>query len=74
MFSFHLILIFNFKHGRYLQRKKKPLSSGSEMTLKELESSQLSSFIVNLTGVFKVTTKYRRKIISKYRQTLLFIT
>ena len=43
------------------------------MILKERESSHLSSVSVNLTDIFKGTTKYRRKIISKYRQKLLFI-
>ena len=41
--------------------------------LKELESSHPTSVAVNLTNISKVTTKYRRKIISKYRQKLLFI-
>ena len=43
------------------------------MKFKELESSHLSSFIVNVTDISKVTAKYRRKIISKYSQKLLFI-
>ena len=42
------------------------------MLLKELESSDLSSFTVNVTDISKVTAKYCRKIISKYRQKLLF--
>ena len=54
-------------------KNKIPRSSESEMILKELESSQVSSFSVNLTDIFKVTAKYRRKIVSKYRQKLLFI-
>ena len=32
------------------------------MILKELESSHLSFFSVNLTDIFKVTCKYRRKL------------
>ena len=40
----------------------------------ELESSHLSSFTVNLTNVSKITAKYRRKIISKYRQKFLFMS
>ena len=47
-------------------------SSEFEMTLKELESSHLSSFTVNLTDITKVTAKYCRKTISKYRQKFLF--
>ena len=43
------------------------------MLLKELESSDLSSFTVNVTDISKVTAKYCQKIISKYRQKLLFI-
>ena len=42
-------------------KNKIPLSSESEMILKELESLHLSSFSVNLTDIFKVTSKYRRK-------------
>ena len=49
-------------------------SSEFEMTLKELESSHLSSFTVNLTDITKVTAKYCQKTISKYRQKFLFIT
>ena len=68
MFSFTLIsnITATFKN------KILP-SSGSEMVLKELESSLLSSFSVNLTNTFKVITKYPWKIISKYRQKLFFI-
>ena len=43
------------------------------MILKELENSHLSSFSVNLTVIFKIIAKYCRKVISKYRQKLLFI-
>ena len=32
------------------------------MILKELESSNLSSFSVNLTDIFKITAKYRRNV------------
>ena len=42
--------------------------------LNKLESSHPSSAAVNLTDISKVITKYRRKIISKNRQKLLFIT
>ena len=54
-------------------KNKIPPSSESETILKEVESSQLSSFSVNLTDIFKVAAKYRRKRISKYHQKLLFI-
>ena len=40
------------------------------MISKELQSSHLSSFSVNLTDTFKVIAKYRRKIISQYCQKL----
>ena len=43
------------------------------MISKELESSHLSSFSVNLTYIFKVIANCRREIISKYRQKFLFI-
>ena len=49
-------------------KNKIPPIPEPEMILRKLESSQLSSFSVNLTDNFKVTTKYRREIISKYRQ------
>ena len=54
-------------------KNKIPPSSESEIISKELESSHLSSFTVNLTDIFKVIAKYRRKSISKYRQILLYI-
>ena len=56
-------------------KNKIPPSSKSEMILKELKfrTKELRSFSVNLTDIFKVTAKYSRKIISKYRQKLLFI-
>ena len=47
--------------------------SESELTLKERESSHLSSFTVILTDISKVTAKCCQKIISKYRQKFLFI-
>ena len=40
------------------------------MISKKLENSQLSSFSVNLTDIFKIMAKYRN--ISQYRQKLLF--
>ena len=43
------------------------------MIPKELENLHLNSFSVNLTDIFKIITKYRRKVISKYRQKSLFI-
>ena len=43
------------------------------MISKELENSRLSSFSVNLTDIFKMIAKYRRKVISQYRQKSLFI-
>ena len=39
-------------------KNKIPPSSGSEMILKELESSHLSSFSVNLTDIFKLFKNY----------------
>ena len=42
------------------------------MVSKELESSRLNSFSMNLTNIFKVIDKCRRKIIFKYCQKLLF--
>ena len=48
-------------------------SSGSEMISKETENSHLSSFSVNLTDIFKIISKYCQKVISRYRQKLLFI-
>ena len=35
------------------------------MILKEPENSHVSSFSVNLTDIFKITAKYRPKIIFK---------
>ena len=44
------------------------------MISKKLQDSGLIYFNVNLmTDVFKIVLKYRRKIIAKYRQILLFI-
>ena len=54
-------------------KNKIPPSSGPEMIPKELENLHLNSFSVNLTDIFKIITKYRRKVISKYRQKSLFI-
>ena len=54
-------------------KNKTPPSSEPEMISKELENSHLSSFSVNLTDIFKIIAKYRRKVISKYRQKSLFI-
>ena len=54
-------------------KNKIPPSSEPEMISKELENSHLSSFSVNLTDIFKIIAKYRRKVISKYRQKSLFI-
>ena len=47
--------------------------SEPELILKELESSQLSSFTLNLTDISNFTAKYRWKVFSKWRQKLLFI-
>ena len=69
-----LSLLFFISNITAIFKNKIPPSSKSEMILKELESSHLSSFNVNLTDIFKVTAKYCRKIICKYRQKLLFIT
>ena len=65
MFSFALILFFFFN--------KIPPSSEPEMISKELEITYLSSFSVNLTDIFKIIAKCRRKVISKYHQKSLFI-
>ena len=54
-------------------KNKIPPSSEPEIISKELENSHLSSFSVNLTDIFKIIAKYRRKVISKYRQKSLFI-
>ena len=54
-------------------KNKIPPSSEPEIISKELENSHLSSFSVNLTDIFKIIAKYRRNVISKYRQKLLFI-
>ena len=54
-------------------KNKIPPSSESEMISKEFENSHFSSFSVNLTDIFKIIVKYHRKVISKYRQKLLFI-
>ena len=48
-------------------------SSEPEMISKKLENLHLTSFSVNLTNIFKIIVKYRRKVISKYRQKSLFI-
>ena len=48
-------------------------SSEPKIISKKLENSHLSSFSVNLTDIFKIIAKYRRNVISKYRQKLLFI-
>ena len=74
MFSFTLILFFISSITAICRNKITPFSE-SEMILKELELkiSNLSSFNVNLTNISKITAKYRRKIISKYRQKFLLI-
>ena len=70
-----LLLPFSFfiSNITVMCKNKITPSSEFEMTLKELESSHLSSFTVNLTDITKVTAKYCRKTISKYRQKFLFI-
>ena len=74
MFSFTLILFFISNITAICRNKITPFSE-SEMILKELELkiSNLSSFNVNLTNISKITAKYRRKNISKYRQKFLLI-
>ena len=74
MFSFTLILFFISSITAICRNKITPFSE-SEMILKELELkiSNLSSFNVNLTNISKIAAKYRRKIISKYRQKFLLI-
>ena len=47
-------------------KNKTPRSRKFEMISKELESSHLSSFSVNLADIFKIIAKYRRKVIFKY--------
>ena len=76
MFSFTLnhfsfFFFLHSKHNRY--KNKIPLSSESEMILKELENSYLSYLSVNLTDIYKSIDKYRRKVISKHCQKSLFI-
>ena len=56
-----------------ISKNKIPPSSESEMKLKELENSHVSSFSVNVTDIFKIIAKYHRKSISKYHQKLFFI-
>ena len=77
MFSFTIILLFFFviPNITAICKNKIPPSSEPEMISKELENSHLSScsFSVNLTDIFKIIAKYRRKVISKYRQKSLFI-
>ena len=73
MFSFTLILFFFIPNITPICKNKIPPSSGPKMISRELENSHLSSFSVNLTDIFKTIAKYRRKVISKYRQESLFI-
>ena len=73
MFSFTLILFFLIPNITAISKNKIPPSSEPEMISKELENSHLSSFSVNLTDIFKTIAKYRRKVISKYRQESFFI-
>ena len=69
-----IIFLFFFLHSKHNRYKNKiPLSSESEMILKELENSYLSYLSVNLTDIYKSIDKYRRKVISKYCQKSLFI-
>ena len=74
MFSFTLVLFFFISNITAICKNKIHSSSEPEMISKELENSHLSSFSVNLTDIFKIIGKYRRKVISKYRPKLLFIT
>ena len=73
MFSFSLFLFIFIPNITAICKNKIPLSSESETISKELESSHLSSFSVNLTHIFKIIAKYRGKGVSKYRQKVLFI-
>ena len=45
-----------------------PPSSEPEMISKELESSHLLSFSVNLTNTFEIIAKFSRTILSNYLQ------
>ena len=70
MFSFTLIFFFFFvfiPNITAICKNKIPPLSDPEMISKELENSHLSSFSVNVTDIFKIIAKYRRKVISKYR-------
>ena len=68
MFSFTLILFFFFftPNATAICKNKIPPSSAREIISKELENTPL-------TDIFKIIAKYRRNVISKYRQKLLFI-
>ena len=63
--------VFFYSHSFFLN--KIPPSSEPEMISKELEITYLSSFSVNLTDIFKIIAKCRRKVIFKYHQKSLFI-
>ena len=68
MFSFTVVLFFFISNITAICKNKIPSSSEPEMISKELENSHLSSFSVNLTDILKIIAKYRRKVISRYRQ------
>ena len=73
-FYSHSFFFFFFIPNITTIRKNKIFpSSEPEMISKKLGKSHLSSFSVNLTDVVKIIAKYRRKVISKYRQKSLFI-
>ena len=67
------LLLFISNITTIYKNKISPFSE-SEMIWKELQSSHLSSFSVNLTDIFKIKAKCRRKIISKYCHKLVFIS
>ena len=72
-FYSHSFFFFFTPNTTAICKDKIPPSSEPEIISKELENSHLSSFSVNLTDIFKIIAKYRRKVISKYRQKSLFI-
>ena len=73
-------VVFFYSHSLFfipnitaICKNEMPPFSEPEMISKELENLHLSFFSVNLTDIFKIIAKYCRKVISKYRQKLLFI-
>ena len=68
-FFLFLLFFFFILNKTTSCKNKMSFPSESDMVSKELQNSDL--IYVNLmTGVFKITVKYRRKIIAKYRHLL----